>query len=107
MEAYDRTQDLNENFETFNTHMTINRFLGEVACKVFPLTSRGLVRTWFGSLTPGFIGSFDELAHLFLTHFVASRRRRRLAAFLLTVKHREDENLKAYLARFNKEQMTT
>ncbi|XP_042942590.1 uncharacterized protein LOC122276745 [Carya illinoinensis] len=36
-----------------------------------------------------------------------SRRRRRPAAYLLKVKQREDENLKAYLARFNKERLTT
>lgn len=38
--------------------------------------------------------------------FMASRRRRRLTTFLLTVKQWEGESLKAYLARFNKEQMT-
>ncbi|XP_040988989.1 uncharacterized protein LOC121236611 [Juglans microcarpa x Juglans regia] len=37
---------------------------------------------------------------------MASRRRMRLTAYLLTVKQREDESLKAYLTRFNKEKMT-
>lgn len=37
---------------------------------------------------------------------MASRRRRRLAAYLLTVKQREVESLKAYLVWFNKERMT-
>lgn len=43
---------------------------------------------------------------MFLTHFIASRRRRRLEVFLFIIKQREDESLKAYLAKFNKERMT-
>ncbi|XP_042950273.1 uncharacterized protein LOC122282384 [Carya illinoinensis] len=36
-----------------------------------------------------------------------SRRQRRPAAYLSTVKQKEDENLKTYLARFNRECLTT
>lgn len=107
METYDGTRDLVERFETFKANMTLHRFLEEVAYKAFSLTLRGLARTWFGSLALGSIENFDELACLFLTHFMANRRRRRLAAFLLTIKQREDENLKTYLVWFNKEWMTT
>ncbi|XP_042950228.1 uncharacterized protein LOC122282333 [Carya illinoinensis] len=86
--------------------MTLHGFPGEVVCRTFPLTLRGLSRTWFGSLAPGSIENFKELAHLFLTHFRVSRRRRCPTAFLLTTKQREQENLKTYLARFNTERMT-
>ncbi|XP_018840683.1 uncharacterized protein LOC109006003 [Juglans regia] len=78
----------------------------EVACRAFPLTLKGLARVWFGSLTPRSIDSFGELACLFLTQFMASRRRRGPKASLFTIKQGEDESLKAYLSRFNKERMT-
>lgn len=38
---------------------------------------------------------------------MASRRRRHPAAYLLTIKQRKYKSLKAYMARFNKEHMTT
>lgn len=47
---------------------------------------------------PGSIENFDKLARLFLTHFMANKRRRHPATFLLTIKQREGENLKTYLA---------
>ncbi|XP_040987735.1 uncharacterized protein LOC121235454 [Juglans microcarpa x Juglans regia] len=72
-----------------------------------PLTLKGATRVWFKSLAPGSVNSFGELAHLFLMQFMTNRRRRCPSMYLLTVKQREDEILKAYLARFNKERMTT
>lgn len=65
------------------------------------------MRIWFGSLILWLIDSFGELASLFLTQFMASRRRRRPKAYLLTIKQRENESLKAYLSRFNNKRMMT
>lgn len=95
MEEYDGTQDPMKHFETFKVHMMLHEFLGKVACRAFPLTLRRSARTWFVSLVLESIEIFDELAHLFVTHFMASRRRRLPAAFFLTIKQREDEVLKA------------
>ncbi|XP_040992998.1 uncharacterized protein LOC121239726 [Juglans microcarpa x Juglans regia] len=49
---------------------------------------------------------FEELVKQFLTQFKASRRRHKLATYLLTIKQKEGENLKAYLTLFNKEMLT-
>lgn len=102
MEVYDGTQDPMEHFKTFKAHMMLHGYPVEVACKAFRLTLRVLVRIWFSSLVGGSIENFDELVYLFLSHFTESRRRRHPAAFLFTIKQREDENLKAHLAKFNK-----
>lgn len=91
----------------FIAHMTLHGFLREVAYRIFLLTLRRSTRVWFGSLMPESIDSFEELAHLFLTQFMASRRSRCPVAYLLTIKHGEDEGLKTYLSRFNKECITT
>ncbi|XP_042972935.1 uncharacterized protein LOC122304732 [Carya illinoinensis] len=78
-----------------------------MAYMALPLTLKGVVRGWFWSLAPKSVGRCGELARMFLTQFMTSRRRRRPTTYLLTIKQREDESLKAYLAIFNKERMTT
>lgn len=78
----------------------------EIACRAFPLTLKGTVREWFGTLKSRSISSFKELAKQFLMQFMPSRRRKCSAAYLMIVKQRKDKNLKAYLAHFNKEKLT-
>ncbi|XP_041026942.1 uncharacterized protein LOC121267140 [Juglans microcarpa x Juglans regia] len=106
MEAHDGSKDPLEHLETFKTHMTLHGFPGEVVYRAFPLALKGVARTWFGSLSSGSIGSFEEHACLFMVQFLASRKRRHQATYLLTVKQQDDEGLKSYLSRFNRECMT-
>ncbi|XP_041002416.1 uncharacterized protein LOC121248119 [Juglans microcarpa x Juglans regia] len=86
--------------------MTLHGVPGKIACRAFPLTLKGLAHSWFGSLAPKSVDNFGELAKLFLTQFMSSQWRQHPAAYLLTIKQTEDESLKSYLARFNKERMT-
>ncbi|XP_042988685.1 uncharacterized protein LOC122316215 [Carya illinoinensis] len=87
--------------------MTLHEFSREIVCLAFPLTLKGAARGWFKSLPLGSIDGFQELACLFLAQFMASKKRKQPVAYLLTVKQRDNKSLKAYLSRFNKEQMTT
>ncbi|XP_040987743.1 uncharacterized protein LOC121235461 [Juglans microcarpa x Juglans regia] len=107
MEMYEGGWNPLEHLETFRTHMTLHGFLEEIVCRAFPLTLKGSACVWFVSLALKSMDSFSELVRQFLTQFVSSRRRRRPATYLLTIKQMEDESLKSYLARFNKERMTT
>lgn len=86
MEMYDRTRHPLEYLETFKAHITLHGFPKEITCRAFPLTLRGLARVWFRSLILGLIGSFGELVRFFLTQFMASKRKRRPEAYLLTIK---------------------
>ncbi|XP_041003975.1 uncharacterized protein LOC121249331 [Juglans microcarpa x Juglans regia] len=106
MDMYDGTRDPLEHLEIFRVDMTLHGFSGEMACRAFPLTLRGLARVWLGFLALGSIDGFGKLARLFLTQFMASQIRRWLEAYLFTIKQGENESLKTYLSRFNKEQMT-
>lgn len=85
---YDGTMDPFEHLETFKAQMTLHGFPGKVAYRVFLLTLKGSARVWFGSLVPSSIASFEDLALLFLTQFMTSRRRRCLATYLLSITHR-------------------
>ncbi|XP_042951892.1 uncharacterized protein LOC122289031 [Carya illinoinensis] len=80
VDMYNRSRDPVDHLENFKAHIMLHGFPGEIACRPFPLTLKGMARGW---------------------------RHRRPTAYMLTVKQREDENLKAYLARFNKERLTT
>ncbi|XP_042958112.1 uncharacterized protein LOC122293660 [Carya illinoinensis] len=107
IDLYDGSKDPVEHLENFKAHITLHGFSEEIACRAFPLTLKGTTRGWFRTLQLRSINSFEELAKQFLIKFMPSRRRRCPSAYLLTVKQREEENLKTYLTRFNIERLTT
>lgn len=65
-----------------------------------------MVKGWFGALQLSSIDSFDNLGRQFLNQFMDNRWRKRPTTYVLTFKQWEDESLKVYLMRFNKECMT-
>lgn len=103
IKLYDKPQDPVEHMEMFKAHMTLYGFSREITCWAFPLTLKVVVRVWFGAKQLGSIDNFEELERQFLTQFMASRRRKWLTMYLILVKLQDNESLKAYLARFNKE----
>lgn len=107
IDLYDGSKDPFEHLDTFKAYITLHGFPKEIAYRSFPLTLKGATRAWFTSLAPNSIYSFEDLARLFIMQFMASRKRRHPEDYLLTIKQQEDESLKAYLARFNKERMST
>lgn len=72
---YNESKDLLEHLENFKEHTTLHGFLSQLACRAFPLTLREAARAWFGALLSRTITSFIELSRLFLTQFMASRKR--------------------------------
>jgi hypothetical protein len=51
------------------------------------------------------IDSFEDLAKIFLTQFLASKKRKNTLQYMLALKQGETEPLKDYLQRFNKERV--
>lgn len=74
---------------------------------LFPLMLKEVVRDWFRTLQLGSVESFEELEWLFITQFMASRRRRCPSMYLLIVKQHEYEILEAYLTFLEKECLAT
>ena len=72
-------------------------------CKAFPTTLKGPARVWFNKITPNSISNFMELSGHFVMHFIGGQRYKRSLASLLNIKQREDESLRSYVARFNRE----
>ena len=66
-------------------------------------TLKGPARVWFSRLTPNPIGTFKELSVQFASHFIGGHRYKKSTACSMSIKQGEDETLRSYITRFNKE----
>ena len=106
MESYNGSKDPLDHLEFFKTLMHLQGVADEIMCRAFPTTLKRPVRVWFNRLTPNSIGTFKELSAQFASHFIrggGGHRYNKCIACLMSIKQREDETLKSYIARFNKE----
>ena len=78
----------------------------EIMCRAFPTTLKGPAKIWFSTLTPSSINTFKELSVQFTSHFIGGHRYKRSIACLISIKQREDEMLRSYITRFNKEALS-
>ena len=86
--------------------MHLHGVLDEIMCRAFPTTLKGAVRIWFSRLTPNSINTFKELSAQFTSHFIGGHRYKKFIACLMSIKQREDETLRSYITRFNKEALS-
>ena len=75
-------------------------------CRAFPTTLKGAARIWFSRLTPNSINTFKELSAQFTSHFIEGHRYKKSTACLMSIKQREDETLRSYITRFNREALS-
>ncbi|XP_023881789.1 uncharacterized protein LOC111994163 [Quercus suber] len=106
IESYDGAKDSLDHLETFKTLMHLQGVAYEIMCKVFPMTLKGPTRIWFSRLTPNSISTFKELSAQFTSHFIGGHRYKKSTACLMSIKQREDETLRSYIARFNKKALS-
>ena len=78
----------------------------DIMCRAFLTTLKGPARIWFSRLTPSSINTFKELSAQFTSHFIGGHRYKRSTACLMSIKQREDETLRSYITRFNKEALS-
>ena len=78
----------------------------EIMCRAFPTTLKGATRIWFSRLIPSSISTFKELSAQFTSHFIGGHRYKKSTACLMNIKQREDETLRSYITRFNKEALS-
>ena len=70
------------------------------------MTLKGAARIWFSRLMPNSISTFKELSAQFTTHFIGGHRYKKSMAYLMSIRQREDETLRSYISRFNKEALS-
>nr|XP_023881862.1 uncharacterized protein LOC111994219 [Quercus suber] len=103
VKTYDRSKDPLDHLVSFKTLMHLQGVANEIMCRAFPTTLKGPTRIWFSTLTPNSIGTFKELSIQFASHFIGGYRYKKLTACPMSITQREDETLRSYIARFNKE----
>ena len=107
IESYDGVKDPLDHLETFKTLMHVQGVPDEIMCRAFPTTLKGAARIWFNRLTPNSINTFKELSTQFTSHFIGGHRYKKSTTCLMSIKQREDETLRSYITRFNKEALST
>ena len=103
VEAYDGSKDPLDHLESFKTLMHLQGVADEIMCRVFPTMLKGLARVWFSRLMPNSISTFKELSAQFASHFIGGHRYKKSIVCLMNIKQREDETLRSYITRLNKE----
>ncbi|XP_030936508.1 uncharacterized protein LOC115961720 [Quercus lobata] len=106
IESYDGAKDPLNHLESFKTLMYLQGVADKIMCKAFPTTLRGPVRVWFSRLAPNSISTFKDLSTQFASHFIGGHRYKKSTACLISIRQREDETLRSYIARFNKEALS-
>ena len=75
----------------------------EIMCRAFLTSLKGPARVWFSKISPNTVSSFKELSKLFVNNFMGGQRHKRSSSSLLTIEQGENESLRLFIARFNKE----
>ena len=90
-------------FATFKTTMHLQGVPDEIMCRAFLTSLKGPARVWFSKISPNTVSSFKELSKLFVNNFMGGQRHKRSSSSLLTIEQGENESLRLFIARFNKE----
>ena len=106
VENYDENKDPLDHLESFKTLMHLQGVPDEIMCRAFPTTLKGPARIWFSRLTPNSISTFKELNAQFASYFIRGHRYKKSIAYLISILQWEDETLRSYIARFNKEALS-
>ena len=78
----------------------------EIMCRAFPTTLKGPTRVWFSRMMPKSISTFKELSAQFVSYFIRGNKYKKSTACLMSIKQQEDETLRSYITRFNKEALS-
>lgn len=106
VENYNGNKDPLDHLESFKTLTHLQGVPDEIMCRAFPTMLKGPTRIWFSRLTPNSISTFKELSTQFASHFIRGHRYKKSTACLINIKQQEDEMLRSYIARFNKEALS-
>ena len=105
VEKYDRRADPQAHMEAFWEQLILHGTPDEIAYRTFSLTLTGVAKDCFTRIVPKSVDNFKELGYQFLAQFLATRRKKTNATWLLNMRQGEEESLKDFMLRFNKEKL--
>jgi hypothetical protein len=100
---YDGQGDLDDHIAHIDVQLQYRRVKGPIRCRLFATTLKKGALDWYKSLAPGSITSWGQLCTLFSRKFTASRCHPKTVASLEDIVQKENEPIRSYLERFNKE----
>jgi uncharacterized protein with von Willebrand factor type A (vWA) domain len=100
LETYDGTTNPDEHVEHLDTVLDYHQVPGVVKCKLFVLTLKGAVMTWFKGVEDSSINSWKELCNEFTSHFTARQKQPKTMAALNAIIKDMKETLREYVERF-------
>ena len=106
LDSYDGARDPFDHIATFKTIMHLQGVPDEIMCRAFPTTLKGPARVWFSKISSNTVSSFEELSKLFVNNFIGGQRHKRSSSSLLTIEQGENESLRSFITRFNREALT-
>ena len=105
LDSYDGMRNPCDHIATFKTTMHLQGVPNEIMCRAFPTTLKGPARVWFNKIPPNTVGSFKEVSKLFVNNFIEGQRHKRSSSNLSTIEQGENESLRSFITRFNKESL--
>ena len=106
LDSYDGTHDPFDHIATFKTTLHLQGVPDEIMCRAFPTTLKGLARVWFNKIPLNSVSAFEELSKLFVNNFIGGQRHKRSLSNLLTIEQGENESLRSFITRFNREALS-
>ena len=103
VDLFDGTTDPDDHLDVYKAQMYVQHADDATCCRYFPATLKGIAQKWFNGLQRGSVTSFFQLAELFSTHFVASKKEKKTSIHLARIRQQRGEDLKGYVRRFNHE----
>ena len=106
LDSYDGTRDSFDHIATFKTTMHLQGVPDEIMCRAFLTTLKGPTRVWFSKIPLNSVSSFEELSKLFVNNFIGRQRHKCSSSSLLTIEQGENESLRSFITRFNREALS-
>ena len=106
LDSYDGTRDPFDHIATFKKTMHLQGVPDKIMCWVFPTTLKGSAQVWFSKIPPNSVSSFEELSKLFVNNFIGGQRHKCSSSNLLTIEQGENESLRSFITRFNREALS-
>lgn len=105
IDKYTAAEDLLDHLEGHCSQMDLLDTQDAIKCKAFPITLAGSAWIWFSKLKPNSILGFKELSRVFVSHFIANKRKKKSAIHLLSTRQKIGESLRDYVAQFKQEKL--
>ena len=106
LDLYDGTRDPFDYIATFKTTMHFQGVPDEIMCRAFPTTLKGPTQVWFSKIPLNTVSYFEELSKLFVNNFIGGQRHKSSSSSLLTIEQGENESLRFFITRFNRQALT-